>query len=141
MRILFIDTAFLIAFLRVKDSWHQVAKRLSEEFDRESGVRYATSHLVIAELLAHMSRGGPDARRVAADYVAGLLSRDDITIVPLTSELISRGLALYRQRPDKHYSLTDCVSMEICRDLNITEVLTSDTDFEHEGFHILLADD
>jgi len=31
--------------------------------------------------------------------------------------------------------------MLVCRDLGVTDVLTADSDFEHEGFHILLKDD
>ena len=48
------------------------------------------------------------------------------------------GLALYRARPDKGYSLVDCTSMETMRQEGITEVLTHDAHFTQEGFTILL---
>jgi len=46
-------------------------------------------------------------------------------------------LTLYRNRPDKSYSLTDCISMQIMRRQRLTEVLTSDRHFEQEGFRAL----
>jgi len=49
-----------------------------------------------------------------------------------------KGLELYASRLDKGYSLTDCISMNICREFDITEILTHDHHFEQEGFRILL---
>jgi predicted nucleic acid-binding protein len=42
-----------------------------------------------------------------------------------------------RQRSDKGYSLTDCISMIIMRQMGIAEVLTHDKHFTQEGFSIL----
>ena len=61
-----------------------------------------------------------------------------ITLVPPSSNLFERGLELYASRPDKRYSLTDCISMTVMRDLDITEILTHDRDFENEGFTRLI---
>ena len=45
---------------------------------------------------------------------------------------------MYESRLDQRYSLTDCISMLICRDRGITDVLTHDGDFRAEGFNVLL---
>ena len=50
------------------------------------------------------------------------------------------GLALYAARPDKGYSLTDCISMATMRKKGLTEVLTNDRHFEQEGFRALFRD-
>jgi len=47
------------------------------------------------------------------------------------------GLTLYEARPDKVYSLTDCISMQVMRREGLTDVLTNDHHFTQEGFHIL----
>jgi predicted nucleic acid-binding protein len=47
------------------------------------------------------------------------------------------GLALYKDRPDKEYSLTDCIAMQVMRQEGLTEVLTNDHHFTQEGFYIL----
>ena len=52
--------------------------------------------------------------------------------------IILGGLELYRNRPDKGYSLTDCISMETMRREALAEILTNDRHFEQEGFSRLL---
>ncbi|MFI5386712.1 MAG: nucleic acid-binding protein, partial [Fimbriimonadales bacterium] len=44
----------------------------------------------------------------------------------------------YKARPDKEYSLADCISMEAMRQEGITEILTHDNHFTQEGFTKLL---
>ena len=46
-------------------------------------------------------------------------------------------IALYNARPDKGYSLADCISMQIMRREGLTDVLTNDRHFEQEGFRAL----
>jgi uncharacterized protein len=99
-----------------------------------------TTHLVLAEVLVFVSRRGTDGRVAAVEQADELHARPDCDVLPITPELFARGLDLYRARPDKRYSLADCVSMLVCSDLSIAEVLTSDTDFESEGLTILLKD-
>jgi G:T-mismatch repair DNA endonuclease (very short patch repair protein) len=43
-----------------------------------------------------------------------------------------------KARPDKGYSLTDCISMETMRAEGIREILTHDNHSTQEGFAILL---
>lgn len=47
------------------------------------------------------------------------------------------GNPLYESRPDKGYSLTDCLSMHVMRREGLTHILTNDHHFTQEGFHIL----
>jgi len=47
----------------------------------------------------------------------------------------SRSIVPGLTRP---YSMIDCMSMAICRRLQIAEILTGDRDFEREGFMILM---
>ena len=56
-----------------------------------------------------------------------------------TSELFERGLALYNARPDKEWSLTDCISFVVMADEGLTDALTGDRHFEQAGFTALLA--
>ena len=56
-----------------------------------------------------------------------------------TPGLFERGVALYRQRTDKAWSLTDCISFVVMSDEGITEALTGDHHFEQAGFVALLG--
>jgi predicted nucleic acid-binding protein len=139
VRRIFVDTAHLLAVLWPGDNLHGLAARVASDLARDTKVGFVTTHLVLAELLAAMAGGGPHVRLRVAEYVEGLIAQKNVTIVDLTPTLFERGLDLYQRRSDKSYSLTDCVSMIVCRDLGITDVLTADHDFEQEGFNILLG--
>ena len=61
-----------------------------------------------------------------------------MTIVPLSSELLDAGLRLIANRPDKDWSLTDCISFVVMTRYEIQEALTGDQHFEQAGFKALL---
>jgi len=67
------------------------------------------------------------------------LERDeDVEIVGDEGELYERGLRLYEERPDKEWSLTDCISFVVMQRKRIKEALTGDHHFEQAGFVALL---
>jgi predicted nucleic acid-binding protein len=67
-----------------------------------------------------------------------ILNDATIDVRPQSDATFMAGLALYEARPDKGYSLTDCVSMLAMREEGMTEVLTHDDHFTQEGFIKLL---
>ena len=138
MRRVFIDTSHYIGVLVSRDDLHTQATRIARSL---VDATFVTTDAVLVELLASAAKGGSDARARAVEFVEAILDDDRTTIVSQSPELFRRGLTLYAGRPDKGYSLTDCMSMLVCLDLGINEVLTFDHHFEQEGFHALLRDD
>lgn len=63
----------------------------------------------------------------------------DATVVPVSPEYFARGLELYHSRPDKEWSLTDCISLVVMADEGLTDALTKDHHFEQAGFTALFA--
>ncbi len=61
-------------------------------------------------------------------------------IVWQSHDSFQAGLALYKARLDKGYSLTDCIAMHTIRCEGLTEALTNDRHFEQEGFRALFRD-
>jgi hypothetical protein len=59
-------------------------------------------------------------------------------IVPANSETFEKGVELYDARPDKLWSLTDCISFVVMSEEQIAEALTADRHFEQAGFTALL---
>ena len=59
-------------------------------------------------------------------------------IVPASTELLTRGIQFYRERPDKEWSLTDCISFVVMAEKGLSEALTGDRHFEQAGFKPLL---
>nr|MBA2333413.1 nucleic acid-binding protein [Blastocatellia bacterium] len=61
-----------------------------------------------------------------------------VTIVPLDSNLFDRGLRLMASRPDKNWSLTDCISFVVMKERSLSDALTADRHFEQAGFRALM---
>ena len=134
MRRLFADAFYWIALLHAADQWHQRVTAFT--------AMLPTSHLyttdaVFDEYLATYSARGALLRQRAAATVRRLLASPTVTIIPQTPDLFLASLMLYEARPDKEYSLTDCMSMHVMRQEGLTDVLTNDRHFTQEGFHIL----
>ena len=69
---------------------------------------------------------------------AAILHRSAVSSPNLQQNL--ERFELYAARPDKGYSLADCISMQTMRKEGLTEVLTNDRHFEQEGFRALFRD-
>jgi predicted nucleic acid-binding protein len=137
LNVVYVDAAHHIALLVPNDRLHDAAVRVNARL-KSLRYQYVTSDPVLVETLAHISGAGSWLRTSAVAFIEALHRRGDIEIVPQTRALFDAGLDLFRQRPDKGYSLTDCMSMSICRERGINEVLTHDAHFAQEGFAVLL---
>ena len=134
MRRLFADAFYWIALLHAGDQWHQRVVAFTETLVAH---HLYTTDAVFDEYLATYSASASYLRQRAAATVRRLLASPEVTVIHQTRELFLEGLALYEARPDKEYSLTDCISMQTMRREGLTEVLTNDRHFRQEGFTIL----
>jgi predicted nucleic acid-binding protein len=78
-------------------------------------------------------------RQAAEQFILSLLSRNDVAIVSDLQPWFDAGLKLYAERPDKSWSLTDCISFCVMQARGICEALTGDHHFEQAGFVPLLT--
>ncbi|HEV2722915.1 MAG TPA: PIN domain-containing protein [Thermoanaerobaculia bacterium] len=136
MPIYFVDTWFFIAFFHKRDPEHDAAMRLGRRL-RES--IFVTHDGVLLELLSFFSAHGDFWRNEVARFVEDAIAGRLYKVMPLSRELFADGLALYKRRLDKEYSLVDCASMVVMRQHGITTVLTNDHHFAQEGFALLNA--
>ena len=81
--------------------------------DLLSGGRVYTTEEVLAELLTFFA-GDRWLRSRAVEAVREILSDPAVDVIPQSHESFSAGFELYRARPDKEYSLADCISMQPC---------------------------
>ena len=130
----FVDTAYFLALLNPQDEWHRSAVRLSQ---RREGPLLTTVWVLleVGDALATNRN-----RRWFPQWVDSLLTSADLEILPASNDWFFRGLDLYRRRPDKEWSLTDCISFVVMGERGLTEALTSDRHFEQAGFKALLRD-
>jgi hypothetical protein len=98
--------------------------------------RIVTTEFILLELGNACARAEDHADFLA--LVEGMRASPRMTIVPLSSALLNRGLELMANRPDKDWSLTDCVSFVVMGDEGLQGALTADGHFEQAGFRALL---
>jgi uncharacterized protein len=79
----------------------------------------------------------PALRPVFLDLIRALESDPETEIIPPDPALFARGLDLFARRPDKAWSLTDCISFAVMSERGLTEALTGDHHFEQAGFRAL----
>jgi predicted nucleic acid-binding protein len=133
VKAVFADTFYWIALTNPADSYSQEAVRFNDHFS--DGTVYTTEE-VLPEVLAFFA-GDNRLRDRAVETVRVILSDGAMRVIPQSHESFQSGFDLYASRPDKGYSLTDCISMQTMRREGLTDVLTNDRHFEQEGFRAL----
>ncbi len=135
MRYIFADAVYWIAAANRKDQWHAKVIGVMRSLGQ---VTLVTTQEVLDEFLTHYSGHGPTMRNYAARTVEKALANPQVRVRPQSDQSFRDGVAFYKARLDKAYSLTDCVSMLAMRHEGITEALTADDHFTQEGFIKLL---
>jgi len=131
MRRVFADTYYFLALLNKHDVGHGKAVEHASRVER-----IVTTEWVLTELADGLA---PSRRRdMFARTRQKLLDDADVSVVPLDMKLHEEGIKLYVSRPDKEWSLTDCISFVVMQREGITEALTGDHHFEQAGFVALL---
>lgn len=138
MKSVFIDTAGWLALGNKSDEWHPRAVEIYHQIARERWHRLTTDAVII-ELCNALRK--PPLRPLAHTLTENIYKakrRGHLEIVYVTPELIHQGLMLFRERKDKDWSLTDCISFVVMEQRSITQALTTDHHFEQAGFERLL---
>lgn len=132
MKAVFADTHYYIALLSPNDSTHARALAVTAQLPPAM----VTTAWVLCELAAAMS--APAKRPRFLKLFDDLHAAAEVKIIPASPELFDAGMALYRARPDKAWSLTDCISFLVMEHEGLNEALTGDHHFEQVGFVALL---
>ena len=132
----FADTFYWIALIHRKDARHKAVLQWSRAAE---SVFICTTEEVLTEVLAFCS-SDEGLRADAAGVVRSIMKAPEVRVLPQSHESFLDGLDLYETRPDKQYSLTDCISMQAMRRERISEALTNDRHFEQEGFRAVFRD-
>src|SRR4051794_25432374 len=112
MRTVFADAQYWVALLNDQDQGYPTARAASQALQGETLV---TTEEVLTEVLAFFGERGPHLRQLASATVRSISAHPMMRVVPQSHQSFLDGLALYEARPDKGYSLTDCISMNVMR--------------------------
>lgn len=131
----FADTAFWIALVVKQDQYNERA----QQWLLQIAGRIITTSAVLLETANILAR--PAWRAAGIALIECVQNRADVEIVALSAELWKRGWELFRSRPDKAWSLTDCISFLVMQDAKLVDALTSDEHFRQAGFRPVLLEE
>jgi predicted nucleic acid-binding protein len=104
MKPVFADTSYYVALLSGRDAWHARAVKLSGNLLG----RVFTTEYVLVETASMLCQGVD--RTAYVGLVRDLESDRSVQIVAASRSLFRAGLDLFTTRPDKEWSLVDCIS-------------------------------
>jgi uncharacterized protein len=132
MKPVFADTLYYIALTNPRDQYAQAATHFTSIFDGA----FVTTAWILVEVANSLVRGAD--RALFYELYQDLANDRRVTIVPPALDLFEQGIEFFGKRPDKQWSLTDCISFIVMQEYGLTEALTADRHFEQAGFKALL---
>src|SRR5215510_9215342 len=127
----FADTAFWIALAIKQDQYHDRAERWAAKLFG----RITTTAAVILETANALAR--PAWRCHGVGLLDHIQQRPNIEVVPFSADSWIRGWNLYKNRMDKAWSLTDCISFLVMQEHGLIDALAADDDYRQAGFRPL----
>jgi predicted nucleic acid-binding protein len=133
--ICFVDSVCWIAILNADDELHEEADTEYKKL-MKSGFHFVTSTAVLNEAANALCK--PKYRGSVVEFHKRLQKSKRVKIIFVDENLWSSGWKLYENRPDKEWSLTDCISIVVMQERGIRDALTNDKHFEQAGFNAIL---
>jgi predicted nucleic acid-binding protein len=134
----FVDTSFLVARFHKDDRGHAKAIRFMGELAAGPANRYrlVTSEYVFDETVTTLHAV---ARRheLAVDAGNAIRGSRTMKLMEIDRAVVEAAWELFKERHDKRWSFTDCVSFTLMRSLDIRCALSFDDNFKQAGFATL----
>jgi predicted nucleic acid-binding protein len=134
MKPVFADTSYFVAFCGPSDTLH--ARAVEAGYAVLGGT--ITSEYVLVVTGGLLS--GISDRHAFVNLVRDLQSDPAVRIIPASTALFRAGFELFANRPDKSWSLVDCISFVVMKKYAVKEALTGDHHFTQAGYRALLRD-
>ena len=135
MNLVFADTQFFVGRINPLDQWHSQAESAWQDL-LKANTSFLTTSLVLIEMADGLSR--IRQRSLAIDLYDRLRSSQQVEIIQVVQATEEQAWDLFRERQDKDWGMTDCVSFVVMRDRDLQEAFTNDRHFEQAGFIRLL---
>jgi predicted nucleic acid-binding protein len=127
----FVDTSGFYAVLDAEDPFHEVARTGFERAERERWQLVTTNYVVHETWALVQHRLGWNA---VEDFLDVMLPLCRVEFVD--EALHSRAARRCRQSRRRDLSLTDCLSFEVMRQLQLTEAIAQDKHFSENGIQL-----
>ncbi|MEA2600392.1 MAG: uncharacterized protein QOF89_1384 [Acidobacteriota bacterium] len=134
MTTLFLDTGYLIALEASDDQHHAEAVRFWRSLATRRPKLVTTSY-VFDEVVTFFNSRRRHAKAVEVGH--RLLDSPSIHFIQVEDDLFEAGWRYFQHRPDKTFSLTDCISFIVMEREGLREALSFDDHFDQAGFRRL----
>jgi predicted nucleic acid-binding protein len=132
MTSLFLDTSYLIAVEYVDDQKHREALKHWRSLSKKPSLHIVTTSYVFDEVITFLNDRRLHSKAVEVGRM--LLSSRTVSLVHVDEELFDEAWSYFQKHKDKRYSMTDCVSFVLMKQLGIKQALTFDRHFKRAGF-------
>src|SRR5688500_17013849 len=116
---IFWDTWAFLAIAEKDYPYHQVASEISERLQQQ-------------QAFSKVRRRSAGIKQI--DFAHEMVKTGEGHILSVPTDLWQRAFDLYKQRPDKDWGHTDCISFIVMRELGLEKAFTADQHFEQAGF-------
>jgi predicted nucleic acid-binding protein len=127
----FADAFALIAWLNPRDNAHETVAAYLSSFTG----KLVITEWVLMEVADALS--APEARATVIAFLNAVRADPLFQIVDYEREAYDAGFDVFANRPDKAWSLTDCISFAVMAERALLEALTADHHFEQAGFQAI----
>jgi predicted nucleic acid-binding protein len=129
----FIDTGAWYAVADKADQFHSVAvKHLQYLFSNRSSL--ITTNLIIHETTMLMSR--KLSKKSAIQFLDTIYNDESVTVLQNNEILEGRAYKIFKKFSDQDFSITDCVSFIVSKDLLVKRVFSFDNHFKVMKFEM-----
>ncbi len=132
MKPIFADSFYYFALSNREDESHERAY----EFSAGYVGKIVTTEWILTEVADGFA--APRLRPLFVHLIAQIKADPMTKVVGVSRSLFKKGVELYSRRTDKGWSLTDCISFVVMRELGLSNVLSGDRHFQQAGFRNLL---
>ena len=127
----FLDTSYLLALELTRDQNHEAATHHWQSIV-PSRPSFVTTSYVFDEVVTYFNSRGQHEKAVQVGN--SLLLSPSVEFVHVDQSLFHEGWEHFQQHRNKDYSLTDCISFIIMKQLSIHIGFTFDGHFAQAGF-------
>lgn len=134
---IFLDTGGLIALAVREDRNHQQALKNFDDFIANNCQLFTTEY-VLEELITWFRYKSKYQVKEIFKFLHNLYI-NNLNVIEIGRDRFSNALILMHKFQDHFFSMTDCVSFVIMKELKIRDCFTTDRHFTIAGFNNLLA--
>jgi predicted nucleic acid-binding protein len=134
---IFADTSGWGNFFVRTEPFHMLAKNQMKQW-RAENVRMVTTNYTLTELVAIMLSPLQVQRTQLIRVIDTIKTAPWVEMIHIDPSIDNAAWNLLKDRPDKTWSLVDCASMIVMKNMGIQKTFTNDHHFEQAGFSITL---